>query len=94
MHLTGSAIAAPCLIRDGWCGCPLAQPLETKPAHLITLLSWLYLGSQLEVRRPEEKIAASFTDEADKDPSRPPPVTRSSSPLAGEAGMRGQQDHH
>ncbi len=74
---------------------------------VITLLSWLYLGSQLtlwaaeinvvlryrlwprsvtqspltradrrvyirlaqmEVRRPEERVAASFTDEADEDP--------------------------
>ncbi len=55
-------------------------------AVVITLLSWLYLGSGLtlwaaeinvvlryrlagmEVRRPEEKVAASFTTDADGDP--------------------------
>ena len=84
-----------------------ASPTYGAFAVVITLLSWLYLGSQLtlwaaeinvvlryhlwprsvtqppltradrrvyirlaqmEVRRPEEKVAASFTDEADEDP--------------------------
>ncbi len=84
-----------------------ASPTYGVFAVVITLLSWLYLGSQLtlwaaeinvvlryrlwprsvtqppltkadrlvlvrlaqmEVRRPEQKIAASFTDEADEDP--------------------------
>lgn len=84
-----------------------ASPTYGVFAVVITLLSWLYLGSQLtlwaaeinvvlryrlwprsaiqppltsadrlvlvrlaqmEVRRPEEKVAASFTDEADDDP--------------------------
>jgi YihY family inner membrane protein len=84
-----------------------ASPTYGVFAVVITLLSWLYLGSQLtlwaaeinvvmryrlwprsvaqppltradrrvlmrlaqmEVRRPEEKVAASFTDEADEDP--------------------------
>ena len=84
-----------------------ASPTYGVFAVVITLLSWLYLGSQLtlwaaeinvvlryrlwprsvtqppltradrrvytrlaqmEVRRPEERIAASFTDEADQDP--------------------------
>ena len=84
-----------------------ASPTYGVFAVVITLLSWIYLGSQLtlwaaeinvvlryhlwprsvtqppltkadrlvlvrlarmEVRRPEQKIAASFTDEADEDP--------------------------
>jgi YihY family inner membrane protein len=84
-----------------------ASPTYGVFAVVITLLSWLYLGSQLtlwaaeinvvlryrlwprsvtqppltradrlvfvrlaqmEVRRPEEKVAASFTEEADEDP--------------------------
>ncbi len=88
-------------------GLRTASPTYGVFAVVITLLSWLYLGSQLtlwaaeinvvlryrlwprsvnqppltradrrvfirlaqmEVRRPEERIAASFTDEADQDP--------------------------
>jgi uncharacterized BrkB/YihY/UPF0761 family membrane protein len=88
-------------------GLRTATPIYGVFAVVITLLSWLYLGSQLtlwaaeinvvlryrlwprsliqppltradrrvftrlaqmEVRRPEEEIAASFTDEADGDP--------------------------
>lgn len=84
-----------------------ASPTYGVFAVVITLLSWLYLGSQLtlwaaeinvvlryrlwprsltqppltradrrvftrlaqmEVRRPEERIAASFTDDVDQDP--------------------------
>jgi YihY family inner membrane protein len=88
-------------------GLRTAAPTYGVFAVVITLLSWLYLGSQLtlwaaeinvvlryrlwprsliqppltradrrvfvrlaqmEVRRPEERVAASFTDEADEDP--------------------------
>jgi len=99
-----------------------ASPTYGAFAVVITLLSWLYLGSQLtlwaaeinvvlhyrlwprsvtqppltradrrvyrrlaqmEVRRPEEKVAASFTDEADEDPLVGPPVTRPKLPPGG-----------
>ena len=92
-------------------GLRTASPTYGVFAVVITLLSWLYLGSQLtlwaaeinvvlrhhlwprsvtqppltkadrlvfmrlaqmEVRRPEEKVTASFTDEADEDPLAPP----------------------
>jgi YihY family inner membrane protein len=98
-----------------------ASPTYGVFAVIITLLSWLYLGSQLtlwaaeinvvlryrlwprsvtqppltradrrvftrlaqmEVRRPEEEIAASFTDEADEDPEAPP-LTRPKLPPDG-----------